>query len=323
MTPTMRAVWMERGDVSVRGDVPRPQPAEGISRVRVVRAGVCATDLALKGGYMGFAGVPGHEFVGVALDGPLAGQRVVGEINAACGLCPWCQRGDDRHCPSRTVLGIQAHSGAFAEELALPHRNLLAVPDGVGDDAATFTEPLAAALHIADDVEVAGANTLVIGDGRLGLLCAWALHLRGAARVEVAGRHPERADLLPPAAVLVGEADPSSPWQGERRDVVVEVTGRGALLEHAVARTRPRGTLVLKTTAADTTPVNLWQVVVDEIRLVGSRCGRFAPALEALASGQIPTDRFVMDRFTLDDAPAALDRAAERGVLKVLLDVER
>jgi threonine dehydrogenase-like Zn-dependent dehydrogenase len=312
---------MEAGRVSVRDDVPRPAPSDEVTRVKVTRAGVCATDLALKAGYMGFAGVPGHEFVGVALDGPLAGQRVVGEINAACGVCAWCQRGDDRHCPSRTVLGIQAHSGAFAEELALPHRNLLVVPEQVDDDAATFTEPLAAALHITDDVGVDGARALVIGDGRLGLLCAWALHLRGAHHVAVAGRHPERAALLPPGAELVGEADPTEPWTGERHDVVVEVTGRGELLEHAVARTRPRGTLVLKTTAADAAPVNLWQVVVDEIRVVGSRCGRFGPALEALATGAIPLDRFVMDRFPLDDAPAALERAAARGALKILLDV--
>ena len=243
----MRGLWLGDGRVTYREDLAEPlrdleaRPAE--CRVEVLRAGVCATDLALVRGYMGFRGIPGHEFVGRALDGPLAGQRVVGEINASCGSCDECLAGRERHCSERTVLGILNRGGAFAEVLCLPERNLHAVPEGVSTDAATFVEPLAAAFEIAEQVDLDGVESaLVVGDGRLGLLISQVLGPR-VKNLEVHGRHPERAELL--------ASDPR--WCASPRtkayDLVVEATGDPDVLTRALGWVRPRGTLVLKTTA--------------------------------------------------------------------------
>ena len=285
--------------------------------MRVLRAGVCATDLALLRGYMGFRGVPGHEFVGVALDGPHAGCRVVGEINAACGACPTCRAGRRRHCPHRDVLGILGRPGAFADELSLPHENLHPVPEGVSDDAATFTEPLAAAFEIAEQVPLGTiGRALVLGDGRLGLLCAWALAACGVRRVEVSGRHPERAELLPAGCTwLAGEELTGRPW-----DLVVEATGDPTVLARALTLVRPLGTVVLKTTSEVAAPLDLAPLVVDEVRLIGSRCGPFEVALAALADGRVRVEPLVEERYDLSAAEHALERAAD-GRLKVLLDV--
>jgi threonine dehydrogenase-like Zn-dependent dehydrogenase len=317
----MRGLHLDRGRLSLRGDLPEPSPRPDWTVVAVRRAGICATDQALVRGYMDFVGTPGHEFVGVALDGPLRGRRVVGEINAGCGECAECRRGDARHCASRSVLGIFGHQGAFAERLALPTRNLLAVPDAVSDDEATFVEPLAAALHIADDIEVGpGVRCLVAGDGKLGLLCAMALAARGA-EVTVAGRHAERAALLPPSvAYRIGmlESQPAGPI--DRFDVVVEATGNPDVLARLPALVRPRGTIVLKTTTERPVAIDLAPLVVDEIRLVGSRCGRFEPALQALAERRAAVAGLVAARYSLADAESAFAHAARRGVLKVLLE---
>ena len=317
----MRGLLLRDGRASLHDDLPEPAAPAGWCRVEVLRAGVCATDLALARGYMGFAGTPGHEFVGRALDGPLAGQRVVGEINAGCGRGARCPSGDPRHCAERSVLGILQHPGAFAERLALPVVNLLPVPDAVSDDAATFTEPLAAALAIGEAVEVvSGQAALVAGDGRLGLLCAHALQRAGAV-VTVAGRHPERAALLPAGVALrtgLLEGDPPSgrPWS-----LAVEATGNPDVLSRLMAVVQPRGTIVLKTTTERPVSLDLAPLVVDELRLVGSRCGRFAPALAALADGALPVERFVSARFPLARAAEALAHAGRPGVLKVLVDV--
>jgi threonine dehydrogenase-like Zn-dependent dehydrogenase len=234
---TMLAAHLQDGELTLTPAHPRPEPQPGETRVAVHLAGICATDLALARGYMGFSGVPGHEFVGRALEGPLEGRRVVGEINAGCGRCTRCRGGDARHCEERSVLGILQRPGAFAEELRLPEGNLLPVPDGVADEAAVFVEPLAAAGAILEQVgDVAGLPALVIGDGRLGLCCAAVLAIHGA-RVEILGRHPERAALLPrgtwaarwslavrsPAAIRWSSrpaVDPSAwpvPWLGPNR----------------------------------------------------------------------------------------------------------
>ncbi len=327
----MRGLWIEDGDLHLRDDLPEPEPAEGETVVEVLRAGVCATDLALRAGYMGFAGVPGHEFVGRALDGPWAGQRVVGEINAACGRCAACRAGNDRHCPTRSVLGILGRPGAFAERLALPTGNLLVVPEAVSDDAATFTEPLAAALQIAEQIPVAALTgpVLVAGDGRLGLLCAHALAHHGA-RVHVAGRHAARQTLLPPGVTLhTGLLETDEP--GARAQqlfdtprpfvLAVEATGNPDVLARVLPLVQPRGTIVVKTTAERRVHLDLAPLVVDEQRLVGSRCGRFAPALALLESGRVPVERFVDARFDLADGAAALAHAGAPAVLKVLLDV--
>lgn len=316
----MRGLLLDGGRLHLRDDLPRPQARPGEVRVRVLRAGICATDLALARGYLGFAGTPGHEFVGIALDGAMAGRRVVGEINAACGECQDCRAGDDRHCGARTVLGIAGRSGAFAEELCLPARNLLAVPDAVSTDAATFTEPLAAALHIGEQLDLRRFDrALVAGDGKLGLLCAHALATAGVA-VTVAGRHAARASLLPSGAVhvtgwLEGEAAAAT------FPLAVEATGSADALPRLLSFVRPRGTLVLKTTTERPVTLDLARVVVDEIEVVGSRCGRFAPALALLAQGAVPTLGLIAARYPLASAEAAFAHAARRGTLKVLLDV--
>ncbi len=315
----MRGLYVERGRVEYREDLPRPAAAAGETRVRVLSAGVCATDLALVRGYMAFEGVPGHEFVGTALDGPLAGRRIVGEINAACGTCSACRAGRRRHCPERTVLGILGRSGAFAEELCLPHENLHPVPDGLDSDAATFAEPAAAAFEIAEQLDLTRfERALVLGDGRLGLLCAQVL--AGAVPdVALAGRHPERGAWLASAGKRIrwwedGDA-------GDRFDLVVEATGSPDSFALALERVRPRGTVVLKTTAEAPATVDLAPLVVDEVTVVGSRCGPFEPALAALERGELVVTPMIDGRFPLEGGAEALDRAASRGVLKILIDV--
>lgn len=314
----MRGLWFEDGEVRLRKDLPSPEPGPDLCRVRVRKAGICATDLALRRGYMDFRGVPGHEFVGLALDGPYAGRRVVGEINLACRECPTCAAGLERHCPRRTVLGILGHGGAFAEEVALPIRNLHPVPDAVGDEAATFTEPLAAAFEVLEQVPVGGhTRALVVGDGRLGLLCAQVLALAGA-RVDVVGRHPERAGAT---AGDLRWIDAPSAGEAPVHDLVLEATGRPEVLQAALGWVRPRGTLVLKTTAERAAPLDLAPLVVNEVTLVGSRCGPFAPALRALEEGRLDVGALVDARLPLERGAEALDLAARPGVLKVLLEL--
>ncbi len=313
----MRGVILQSGRVEVRDDLPEPPAQPGETRVAVIRAGVCATDLALRRGYMGFSGVPGHEFVGRALEGPLAGRRVVGEINAAAGAA------DPRHVEGRTVLGILGRPGAFAERLSLPDANLRPLPDAVSSDAATFTEPLAAACEIIEQLgSVRGLRALVAGDGRLGLLCAHVLHHHGA-EVTVAGRHAERQALLPPrVTVRTGLLEaPAPPGTPRDFDLAVEATGHPEVLPRLFGRVRPRGTIVLKTTSEQAAPLDLAPVVVDELTLLGSRCGPFAPALELLGRGVIPLADFVTARYDLSDAAQALEHAARPGALKVLIDI--
>lgn len=316
----MRGLYLGDGAPEVREDLEAPTPTTGEVRVRLRLAGVCATDLALARGYMGFRGIPGHEFVGTALEGPLAGRRVVGEINAGCGTCADCTAGDPRHCSTRSVLGILSRSGAFAEELSLPASNLVPVPDEVPDAAAVFCEPLAAALEIGEQIElVPGTAALVAGDGRLGLLCAHAL-ARAGLTVTVAGRHPDRSSLLPAGVRhLQGLVETDS--QPERAfDLAVEATGRPEVLERVLACVRPRGTVVLKTTSEARAELDLAPLVVDELTLVGSRCGRFEPALEVLREGTIPTERFVHGRYPLARADEALAHAGRAGTLKILIE---
>ncbi len=322
----MRALVIGGGRATVRDDVERPASVANETRVAVRAAGICATDLALLRGYMGFAGVPGHEFVGVALDGPLAGQRVVGEINASCGRCDRCRNGRERHCATRTVLGILGRAGAFAEQLSLPTSNLHPLPPEISDDAALFTEPLAAAFAIADQVDLGSVRSaLVVGDGRLGILCAHALALHGVA-VLVAGRHPERAPLLPTGALHLGEplVDGTTPFARSphaRHELVVEASGRADVVGHALARVAPRGTLVLKTTTETASTLSLAALVVDEITLIGSRCGAFGPALAAMREGFVDPTALIVARYPLAEAAAALAHAAQPGILKVVIDV--
>ena len=316
----MRGLFLDDAVLTFRHDLPEPEPASGEVRVEVLQAGLCATDQALARGYMGFRGIPGHEFVGRALDGVHAGRRVVGDINAACGACDTCAADDPHHCPNRSVLGILGRGGAFAERLVLPEVNLLPVPDSVSDDAAIFVEPLAAAFEIAEQVPLsAGLRAIVAGDGKLGLLCAWVLALHGV-EVKVAGRHAERASLLPAGAVLetgLLEADASD--KSERFDLAVEATGNPAVLQRLIGRVRPRGTLVLKTTTEAPVTLDLAPVVIDELHVIGSRCGPFDRALACLAADEVPVARVIADRFPLEQGPRAFEAA--RGRLKIVLEV--
>ena len=316
----MRALWLEAETLRFRADAPDPAPAAGEAILRVLCAGVCNTDLELLRGYYSFAGVPGHEFVAVVEQA--AGheawldRRVVGEINASCGGCTACRAGRRRHCERRTVLGIRGRSGAFAERLSLPVANLHEVPEGVPDEVAVFTEPLAAALEIQQQVRIEpGLQAVVIGDGKLGQLVARSLALTGAELV-VVGRHASKLALLEAAGLRTFAA---ADLPRRAADLVVECTGNAEGLSLALASVRPRGTIVLKSTYRGAATLNMSAVVVNEITLVGSRCGPFAPALELLASGRVDVRPLVQARYELAEGLAAFDHAARPGVLKVLL----
>jgi threonine dehydrogenase-like Zn-dependent dehydrogenase len=305
--------------VRFRTDHADPRPSDGDVLVRVVRAGVCETDLQLIRGYMGFRGVLGHEFVGIAESGPWAGRRVVGEINCSCGRCPTCRSGSPTHCPNRTVLGILNHDGAFADRIAVPQRNLHLVPDSIPDDVAVFTEPVAAAFRIAEQIPIRRKDRLVVlGDGRLGNLCAQVL--AGLSdHVLAIGKHPEKLALLSAKGIQTALVGSDTPQRAA--DVVVECTGSETGLPAALQLVRPRGTIVLKTTVAGTQTLAWAPLVIDEVTLVGSRCGPFDRALAALEDGRVDVRPLISDRFGLSDGLAALERAQSKGVLKVLLEM--
>jgi threonine dehydrogenase-like Zn-dependent dehydrogenase len=318
----MRGLWLEGRAIRFRDDLLRPEPAAGEARVRVLMAGICNTDLELVRGYYPFTGIPGHEFVGrveaAPGAGPWEGRRVVGEINASCGACAACAAHRRPHCERRTVLGIRGRDGAFAEWLTLPLANLHAVPDTLPDETAVFTEPLAAALQIQEQVPIGPRDrVVVVGDGKLGNLVAQTLALTGCELTAI-GRHPAKLALLADRGIATGLA--GSVPQGQA-DVAVECTGNADGLELARTAVRPRGTIVLKSTYRGRTSLEASRVVVDEITLVGSRCGPFAPALALLAAGRVDVRPLVQARFPLPEAVAAFAEAARPGVMKVLLEL--
>ena len=314
----MRAVVLDR-HVHLDTSRPTPNPAAGEVLVRVQCAGVCETDLQLIKGYMGFRGVLGHEFVGVAESGAYQGRRVVGEINCACWNCPTCRGGLPTHCPNRTVLGILNHDGAFADVIAVPEKNLHLVPDDLSNDVAVFTEPVAAACQIPAQVAIArDARVVVLGDGRLGNLCAQVLSGL-SANVLAVGKHADKLAILRTmgvATALLAEVT------AERiGDIVVDCTGSESGLTTALSLVKPRGTIVLKTTVAGTQTMSWAPFVIDEVTLVGSRCGPFDDALAALADGRVQVAPLVSDRYDLDQGVDALARAQTKSALKVLIDV--
>lgn len=315
----MIAVHLENGKVEVRR-APRPRRKDGWALIRLLAAGFCNTDLELQRGYYGFRGRPGHEFVGEVVkssDPAWTGKRVVGEINLDCGRCDWCRKGLGRHCPNRTVLGIVRHPGAFAEYLTLPERNLHEVPVSVETERAVFTEPVAAACEILDQVRIPkGAPVAVLGDGKLGLLIAQVLQAHGVA-VHLWGRHREKLRIAGRVGVETNLANKRMPTAAY--DWVVEATGSAEGLRIAARMTRPRGMLILKSTVHGEVPIDTAGIVVNEITLIGSRCGRFEPALKLLNSNRLLLDEMISDRYPLSRADAAFRRAAEKGVLKVLL----
>ncbi|MEP6862913.1 MAG: alcohol dehydrogenase catalytic domain-containing protein [Deltaproteobacteria bacterium] len=314
----MRALRVDGTTTNLR-EVAIPDAGAEV-RVRVTHSGICNTDLELGRGYMGFRGTIGHEFVGVVDDlGSIesalrVGQRVVGEINAGCGTCALCATGDSRHCATRTVLGIVARDGAHADYLTLPARNLIAVPEGVSDLHAVFVEPVAAACGVLERCPLApGDRVAVIGDGKLGLLIAMVLQATGHAPVLV-GKHAAKLAVAAARGIVTTTETPVRGF-----DVVVEASGSAAGFSRALDLLRPQGALVLKTTVAGTTPVDASRLVVDEIRVIGSRCGRFGPALELLAAEAIDLDPLISEVVTLDGAEAAMAQAATPGTLKIIL----
>lgn len=315
----MVSVHLENRQVGLR-DATVPFRPPGFALIHLLTAGICNTDIELRRGYYGFCGCPGHEFVGVvaaADTAALVGKRVVGEINLACGLCRWCQRGLGRHCPTRTVLGIVRHPGAFAEFLTLPEVNLHVLPDGVSTEAGVFAEPLAAACEILDQVAIpAGSAVAVLGDGKLGLLVSQVLQASGL-RVHQFGRHADKLRIAERRGVtteIAGAVLPEAEYGW-----VVEATGTAAGLQAAVRMTEPRGTVIMKSTVHGTVPLDTAPVIVHEITLVGSRCGRFEPALALLRGGQVDVESMITARYPLEDAVAAFAQAERSGVLKVLL----
>jgi threonine dehydrogenase-like Zn-dependent dehydrogenase len=315
----MLAVHLENGAVSTR-TLPVPHRPEGFALLRLLAGGICNTDLELQRGYYGFAGTPGHEFVAEVVEADtraLIGKRVVGEINLACTLCEWCRKGLGRHCPNRTVLGIVRHPGAFSEFFTLPERNLHILPDEIPTSRAVFLEPLAAACEILDQVSIPpGERIAVLGDGKLGLLIAMVLNAHGY-RVRQFGRHAAKLAIAARAGVETGIAGTVLPKAAY--DWVVDATGSPEGLRSAAAMTRPRGTVILKSTLHGTVPVDTAPIIVNELTLVGSRCGRFEAALPLLAHPLVQVEDLIAARFPLAEAPQAFARAAERGVLKVLL----
>lgn len=316
----MIAVHLENGRTEIR-EIAKPVRPEGFALIRLLRGGICNTDLELQRGYYGFQGIPGHEFVGevVEADTPeLVGKRVVGEINLNCAACQWCARGWGRHCPTRTVLGIVRHPGAFAEFLTLPERNLHVVPANLATDEAVFVEPVAAASEILDQVKIpAGERVAILGDGKLGILIAQVLQSSGA-QVHQFGRHPEKLRISARAGVTTEIAKPPMPVA--EYGYVVDATGSPEGLQQAVQMVWPLGTVVMKSTVHGMAAIDTAPVIVNELTLVGSRCGRFEPALELLASGRVRVQDMISDRLPLSDAPKAFERAAQKGVLKVLLE---
>lgn len=297
----------------------RPRRPEGFALIRLLYGGICNTDIELQRGYYGFRGTPGHEFVGEVVeadDRSWVGERVVGEINLACGKCDWCARGLGRHCPKRTVLGIVKQPGAFREFLTLPEQNLRRVPRAIPSEEAVFVEPLAAACEILDQVRIPrGTPVAVLGDGKLGLLASQVLQAHGA-KVQLYGRHKEKLRIAGQSGV---STEIAKKLPVAKYEFVVEATGSAEGLKQAVQMTQPRGTVVMKSTVHGLVSIDSAPVIVNEITLVGSRCGRFEPALRLLAQRKVRVDAMISEVLPLKSAPKAFRDAAKSGVLKVLL----
>jgi threonine dehydrogenase-like Zn-dependent dehydrogenase len=315
----MNALWLENNKISMR-DVPQPnKPDEALIKIR--RAGICSTDLELVKGYYPYTGILGHEFVGEVVNAPESswiGQRVVGEINAVCGKCESCLNGRPSHCEVRTVLGITNRDGVFAEYATLPLKNLYRVPDSVSDEMAVFTEPLAAALEIQEQIQIKPTDrVLLVGAGRLGQLVAQTLALTGCD-LRVLVRHAYQKDLLGARGIhTITEGD----IQLRKWDIVVEATGSSAGFEIARKAVRPRGTMVMKSTYAGEMSINFSSLVVDEITVVGSRCGPFEPALRLLERREVDPSVLISAQYKLTEIIKAFEHASQSGVLKVQIEM--
>ena len=321
----MQAAWLKHGVASVLAK-PIPAPAEGEALIRTLMAGICATDLELARGYAQFSGTPGHEFVGEVVQAEAApdliGRRVVADINCGCGVCPWCQANDPRHCPDREVIGLRKRDGAFAEFLTVPVSNLHPVPERVDTLEAVFAEPLAAALEITQQLHIKHTTRIgVLGGGKLGILIALSLNHVSSA-VTLIGRRAALLDLAARKGVhtaFVGSEHPDI----ANFDLVVEATGSPRGLSRALELVRPEGTVVLKTTTQSTADIDLTPIAVKEITVLGSRCGDLSLALKFLEQGWITVDDLVEAVYPLQDFPKALEHASRPGTLKVLVAFDR
>ena len=314
----MRALYWDGRELTFNSAYRAPDAGSRSALIQVHLAGICSTDLQIFKGYMGFKGVPGHEFVGSVVEGPseFVGKRVVGEINFGCGQCDACRRDLSRHCPNRSVMGIVNADGAFADYVSVPVENLHLVSDNIRDEEAVFTEPLAAAFEILTQIQVnPGDDVLVLGDGKLGNLCAQVLRLTGA-KITALGKHADKLALIKKAGVRTILL---SDWQAKLFDVVVEATGSASGFELALSAVRPRGTLILKSTIAGNHQISLAPIVINEINVIGSRCGPFSDALAALAVKQIAVTPLIEKVYSLDDGVAAMTHAARPGARKILL----
>ena len=317
----MKALVFDKELKLVR-DYAKPEPQKGEALIRVLLCGICNTDYEITKGYMGYRGVLGHEFVGIVEDvndedKSLIGKRVVGEINNACEECEMCRNGLQRHCPNRQTLGIWKKDGCFSEYMTWSIKELLEVPDGVPDEQAVFVEPLAAGLEILEQIHIQPVQRVVIlGDGKLGLTTALAL---SACNVDVTlvGKHQNKLDIAKNIGIdtkLLHDMNVKKEW-----DYVVEATGSISGFETALSLVKPRGTIILKSTIAATKEFNLAPIVIDEIRLQGSRCGRFAPALRLLEQKKIDFSKMISGIYTIDDAIEAFEKNKAKDSIKVLI----
>lgn len=317
----MKAVVFDEG-LKLDKNYPMPASVAGEALIKVDTIGICNTDYEITKGYMGYKGILGHEFTGVvekAQNKDLIGKRVVGEINCGCGKCDWCAQGLERHCFNRSTLGIWQREGCFAEYVSLPEKNLLVIPDNVTDNEAVFVEPLAAALEILEQVHIPPyKKVVVLGDGKLGLIIALALNAAGLD-ILLVGKHEEKLAIAAAQGVktkLLSELKIEKAY-----DFVVEATGSITGFETSLALTKPRGTLILKSTIAASKEFNLAPIVIDEITVVGSRCGQFAPALRMLEQKRIDVNPLISDIYSIDDAVEAFERNKEKSSVKVLVKV--
>lgn len=315
----MRAVLFD-GNLKFVVDYPVPELKPGWALIKVKYAGICQTDMEILKGYAGFNGILGHEFIGSVedCDNPdRIGSRVTGEINLACGHCEWCKKGLGRHCPHRTVLGIHGHDGCMADYCVLPVANLIEIPDSIDDHRAILIEPLSAACEILEQIPFEGSErVIVLGDGRLGTLCAWALSTK-VHDITMIGHHKEKLDLASwgrlKTVLSTSEVQPGA-------DVVVDATGSAAGIKDAMSLCGPRGTIVLKSTIASQGDLNLAPIVVDEITVMGSRCGRFSDGLDMIRMYRdMPLERLITAQYPIEQALEAFDRAGRHDAMKVLL----
>ena len=318
----MKAVVFDNG-LKLDNNYPMPVPQKGEALIKVNTIGICNTDYEITLGYMGYKGILGHEFTGVvekAENKDLIGKRVVGEINCGCGQCDWCAQGLERHCFNRSTLGIWQREGCFAEYVCLPEKNLLVIPDNVTDEEAVFVEPLAAALEILEQVHIPPyKKVIVLGDGKLGLIIALALNAAGLD-ITLVGKHEEKLNIAKAQGVkteLLNNLKIEKAY-----DFVVEATGSITGFETSLALTKPRGTLILKSTIAASKEFNLAPIVIDEITVLGSRCGQFAPALRMLEQKRIDVKPLISDIYAIDDSIAAFERNKEKSSVKVLVKVK-